>query len=329
MKSRPRKIQKSKVLSKDISSDQDIDTVDIKGIDTKITSSLNSIKSIVKKGFIASVLFLFIVVSSFFYDSFLTLSSMMQNSPIFAFVYGFALISLLGVLSYVGVKEYIGYKRIARVDNMQNEGEKLLKNPTKDVYSFASKIIDQYKKSENKEISKVAYELEGELKDLMEDEVLKRVDEKLLTKLDILAKEEIKKYATQTAVSTAVSPVAFVDAILIISRSIALVKSVSKIYGYRANLASEVLIFKKVFALLAFASATDILANHSHDLFGTSILSKLSMHSAQGIANGVLIARIGIGVIKSIRPLPYRRNDGGFLRSLISSISNLIFSKNK
>ena len=326
MKKVPRKIEKDSLKSKVKSKEQkSFDTIN--QIEKSKISIFSKLNSIAKKGLIVGGLFIFIILSSFFYDSYLTLISMIDKTPIFATIYATALISLISLLSYFAIKEFIGYKKIARIKDMQQEGERLLNKPTKDVYSFASKIVEQYKKSDIKEISKAAYDLESELKDLMEDEVLKRVDEKLLNKIDKIAKDEIKKYATQTAISTAVSPVAFIDAILIISRSIALVKSLSNIYGYRANLVSEILIFKRVFALLAFASATDILANHSHDLFGASLLSKLSIHSAQGIANGVLIARIGIAVIKSIRVLPYKKSDGGFLRSLVSSISNAIFSK--
>lgn len=328
MKKEPRIISRSKVVSKD-ELDKDIESFNIDDLRNKSSASLNKIKSVSKKALIGGGLFIFILLSSFFYDSYLTLSSMMQKTPLLAAVYGFALISFAGFLSYIALKEYIGYKRISRIKKTQEIGEELLKNPTKDVYAYASKIIKEYKNSQYSEISKAANELESELKDLLESEVLERLDEKLLTKLDKLAKDEIKKYATQTAISTAVSPVAFIDAILIISRSVAMVKSISNIYGFRANLAGEIVIFKRVFGLLAFASATDILANHSHDLFGTSILSKLSLHSAQGVANGVLIARIGIGVLKTTRPLPYKRSDGGFLRSLVSSITDTIFKKNR
>jgi len=78
---------------------------------------------------------------------------------------------------------------------------------------------------------------------------------------------------------------------------------------------------------LAFASVTEILANHSQDILGTSILSKLSTHGAQGVANGILIARVGIGTIKSCRPLHYKEQNEGFLKSLSKVIIEALFSK--
>jgi putative membrane protein len=212
---------------------------------------------------------------------------------------------------------------------LQDRGEKLLNNPTKDVYIYAKEIIDRYKTSQFTDIANEAIELEDELENMLPNEVIDRLNEKLLSKLDLLAQKEIKKYATQTAISTAISPVAIIDAFLILSRAHVMVHKIASIYGYRPNLLGEILLFKKVFALLAFASVTDILANHSHDLLGTSLLSKLSAHSAQGVANGVLIARIGIGVIKACRPLKSKKRLDGFLESIITSISSSLFKRDK
>jgi len=163
----------------------------------------------------------------------------------------------------------------------------------------------------------------------MYDEVLDRLDEKLLQPLDTLAREAIMKYANQTALSTAISPVALIDAVLILSRSHVMVHDIAKIYGYRPNLLGEISLFKKVFLTLAFASVTDILANHSHDILGTSLLSKLSLHGAQGVANGILVARVGLGTIRSCRPLLYHDRGEGFLRGLTKVIVQTLFSRNK
>ncbi len=302
---------------------------DVVDLENRSITSIKAIGSFAKKSILLFFLFASIMVVGVLYDAFITASSMLNNAPFLGVLYSLMVVLFIAILAYYMVGEYLGYKKIKRVDELQYRAKKLQKKLDDGVYEYADEIIKKYIEHDDKEISKNAKELSKELKNLMRGEVLERIEEKLLIPLDKLAQKKITKYASQTALSTAISPVALIDAALIISRSHVMVHDIAKIYGYRPNFLGEVVLFKKVFAALAFASVTDILANHSGDLFGTSFLSKLSLHSAQGMANGILVARVGVGVIKATRPIPLGKNSGGFLRSITSTIAQTIFSRDK
>jgi putative membrane protein len=232
---------------------------------------------------------------------------------------------LVGVLGYGIFKEYLSVMRLKNIDTLQERGSVLKKNPTIDVVAYAKEIIERYENHENELIRENALSLKRELPSLMYDEVIDRLNEKLFNPLDKLAKGSIIKYANQTALSTAISPVAFIDAILIISRSGAMVNEIATIYGYKPNFIGKILLFKKIFFVLVFASVTEILAQHSHDLVGTSIVSKFSYHAAQGIANGILTARVGVAAIKSCRPMHYKDQNEGFLKGISKKIMESVF----
>ncbi len=307
--------------------DADLRYEDIESFEKERITAIKGIGSGAKKSLLVVGLLFAIMIIGTLYDAAISASSMLHNVPLLGGIYLLMLLSFIGIVGYTMLKQYLGYIKIARIDSLQERGEKLVQSPSRDVYLYAREIITPCLYHDDANIAKNARELKKELETLMEDEVLERLDEKLLQPLDSLAREIIVKYANQTALSTAISPVALIDAILILSRSHVMVRDIAKVYGYRPNLLGEISLFKKVFVTLAFASVTEILANHSHDILGTSLLSKLSVHAAQGVANGILIARIGIGTIKSCRPLHYHDKNEGFLKSLTKVIVNGLFSK--
>ncbi len=302
---------------------------DIEALEKERVTTIKGIGSFAKKSILMLGLLFSIIIIGTVYDATMTASSMLSNAPILGVVYLVMLFSLIGIIGVAMVKQYLGYQKIKRIDALQERGAAFVKAPTGDVVAYAKEVIAPYKYHDNQDIVNRAHVLDKEIDNLMHDEVLERLDEQLLQPLDKLARESIVKYANQTALSTAISPVAIIDAVLILSRSHVMVHDIAKTYGYRPNLIGEITLFKKVFAALAFASVTDILANHSHDILGTSLLSKLSVHGAQGVANGILVARVGLGTIKSCRPLQYKEKSEGFLKSLSKVIVEALFKKSK
>ncbi len=288
-------------------------------------TAIKGIGVFAKKSLVVFGLLFSVILIGTLYDASMTISSMMSNAPFIGILYLFSILGLVGVLGYGLFKEYLSVMRLKNIDTLQERGSVLKKNPTKDVIAYAKEIIERYENHDSELIRENALSLKRELPSLMYDEVLERLNEKLFNPLDKLAKGSIVKYANQTALSTAISPVAFIDAILIISRSGAMVNEIATIYGYKPNFIGKILLFKKIFFVLVFASVTEILAQHSHDLVGTSIVSKFSYHAAQGIANGILTARVGVAAIKSCRPMHYKDQNEGFLKGISKKIMESVF----
>jgi putative membrane protein len=292
----------------------------------KRLTSLKAIGGFAKKSLIIGGLLASLIVIGTIYDAAFTASSMLTNIPFLGVIYLLLLVSLVGILGFSVVKQYLGYKKLKRIEELQSEGLAFIKNPTSDVKEYALKIIERYENNKDEKVREGARQVKSELQNMMPNEVIDRVDELILKRLDEKAKSIILNYSSQTAVSTAISPVAFIDAILIISRSHAMITDIAKLYGYKPNFIGELMLVKSVIFNLAFASVTELLTHHSGDMFGGTMLSKLSLHGAQGVANGVLIARVGLGTIKSVRPIIYKDKNEGFLKNLTKNIINKIFS---
>ncbi len=302
----------------------------VEEVDRRIKERTGGVQRLMKRlrsvGVVAALIGAIVLIGTL-YDALYRTGAMMQTAPLLGMLYLLLIFALVAILGYSAFSEYLGYRKLKRIERMQERGRALLRHPSKEVYSYARTLIRFYQKSPR--LSKRAETLEQELEQLLEAEVLGRVEERLLAPLDAEAKKSVVKYANQTAISTAISPVALIDAFLILSRSYAMINEIAQIYGYRPNFVGEIALIKRVFVNLAFASITDILAHHSHDILGSTLLSKLSLYSAQGLANGILTARVGLSTIQACRPLPSKEQGEGFLRALTKRIIEKLFLQRK
>jgi putative membrane protein len=290
---------------------------------------LKGISSFAKKSAVVMGLLAGIVIIGAIYDAFYSASSMLTNAPALGIVYVGMIFTLVGILGDGIFKEMVGYRKIKRIDQIQEEAKRLRTRKGKNARLFAQKIISMYRDHEDEEIRYEVEEFEKELPSLMDDEIMGRLEEKILSVMDEKAKNIITKYANQTAISTAISPVAMIDAILILSRSHVMIKEIAKVYNLRPNLLGEMALIKKVFVNLAFAGVTDIMLHHSHDILGASVLSKVSAHGAQGVANGILTARVGLSTLRACRPIELSKKQDGFFKNIFKMITKSLFVTKK
>jgi len=319
-------VEESKSVAKPTRLEEEEFIEEVEAEEKKRLTILQGMSKFAKKSAIVLGLITGIVMIGAVYDAFYSASSMLTNAPTLGVVYIVMIFALVGILGYGIFKEMVGYRKIKRIDAIQEEAKHILTRRGKNARLFAQKIIDLYKDHEDPIIREEVEEFAAELPSLMDDEIMQRLEEKVLTPMDEKAKSIIAKYANQTAISTAISPVAMIDAILILSRSHVMIKEVAEVYNLRPNLMAEIALIKKVFINLAFAGVSDIMLHHSHDILGASMLSKVSAHGAQGVANGILTARVGLSTLKACRPVALRKKQDGFFKNLFKMISKSLFA---
>ena len=136
-------------------------------------------------------------------------------------------------------------------------------------------------------------------------ELLKEVENKVFTVRDEKAKEIIRSVALQTAVSTAISPIALVDAFIMFWRSWFLVKEIAKIYGFRPNLVNTMKLFRKSIQNMTISASIEVADDLLIEMggLGSFALEKISKTLLQAFSNGILVLRFGYSVMETCRPL--------------------------
>lgn len=161
-------------------------------------------------------------------------------------------------------------------------------------------------------------------------EVLYLFEENVLKPLDEQVKKQISKSAVENALIVAVSPLAWVDVLMIAWRNLALVNQITRAYGMELGYISRLRLFKMVLMNMAFAGATEIATDLGADFFTQNLTAKFSMRTAQGIGVGLLTARLGLKAMEFCRPITFQENERPKLsvvrQTLLSALKTQFFS---
>jgi putative membrane protein len=204
-------------------------------------------------------------------------------------------------------------------EKTKNEYKKEQADPSKNILKLSLQAISLYEKSSDKQVLQEVDRLKAKLGSSIVYEELLELNLSLYKAVDKKADRLIKNASLQAALSTAISPVPVVDMLLIFYRSVYLAYEISKLYGYKGGVLSAYVIIKRAVFNIAFAGGSEMLVQYSGDIGTSSSLSMLSKSLGQGLANGVLMVRVGESIKKACRPVEVKE-DSGAIKSIISSL---------
>ncbi|OCQ52939.1 hypothetical protein Ppb6_01832 [Photorhabdus australis subsp. thailandensis] len=151
--------------------------------------------------------------------------------------------------------------------------------------------------------------------------------------LDSQARAEISRYAAESALMIAVSPLAIIDMAFIAWRNIRLINRIAGLYGIELGYFSRIRLFRLVLINIVFSGVSEVVREVGMDWLSQDVAARLSARAAQGIGVGLLTARLGIKAMELCRPLPWMEGDkpklGDFRRQLITQLKNIVPNKSK
>jgi putative membrane protein len=142
----------------------------------------------------------------------------------------------------------------------------------------------------------------------------------VLTPLDEAAYRAVARAARATALGVSVSPVASIDAALVIWRSVRMVRQIAQIYGLRPGAAATIRLVRRLLYGALQSVAVDVLGDAWVQVLGHRFASVLSARLGEGVFAAVRVARLGILAIEQCRPLPFGEADRPSLMRLRGEI---------
>ena len=259
------------------------------------------------------------------YDTTYYIISIYITTPFIGSIFIILAILLIFLIFKNIYQQIVSIFNLKSIENRQKESLKLKNNPTKEVKEFILDLISYYKKSYSEE--KSLKELERKIIDdeLLNNQMIERFEKEFLSKLDEKALLIIHKTVNQTAVATAISPVALIDALFVLYRNITMITQIAKIYGFNPTLTFKISLGKKILNAIVFASAAELISEYGSYLLGNSLIKKFSLSISDGIANGILTARIGFYTIKACRPIEDKTLQKNKLKKVLNSMMEEIF----
>lgn len=284
-------------------------------------------------GFLGSFSGLFSAVAGFVFvillgDAIETIESLFRGGSLLDSLYLVALITLLLSLAIMSYRNYTEMRSLKSAKKMQEFFAQEREQASKNILPVVLTLLAGYTKSTNSKLQEKALLLRNRIESSHEyKEIYRELDEEVLSEIDRVAQKKIKTASVEAAISTALSPLALLDVALIIWRSVRLSREIAELYGYKPNWLFSVILLKQAAFNLFFAGASELALEYTNDIAQASLLSKLSTSAAQGMGNGILLARVGYGIMQACRPLPMRVKRESFTKGIYSSIKESILSK--
>ena len=272
------------------------------------------------------VMFTLFFITALAVDAVATLQDLLNSGSILDIVYLLALLLLLTALSMVTYKNYKQITMLKSATRHQEAFTKEKETPSKKIVPMTLELLSTFPK-ENSAFSARADILRERISSSHDYlAIYKELDENVLEVIDQEAQRRIKVASAQAALSTAISPLAILDAAIVIWRGVRLTKEIATLYGFKPGWISTIVLLKQGAFTIFFVGAAELATEYVNAASESTIVSKLSMSAGEGISNGILLARIGYGVMAACRPLPMRVKRGSFITSMVSSIKDTMMS---
>ncbi|RYV02525.1 TIGR01620 family protein [Shewanella sp. OPT22] len=235
----------------------------------------------------------------------LTLLEAWQQSPFLFGLYS-ATIGLVG--TWAGRGLFREYKKLKKLKDIESQRETAVRVEKSVQTGEVSKFIAGIKLPEAFDDSISTYN-ELTHSHLNDSELLKLYDETVMSVVDEKAKKIVHKYAAESALLLAVSPFAILDMCLVLLRNQKMLNELAQCYGIELGYMSRIKLIRGIFTNILFAGASELLTDLGSQLLSLEITGKLSAKLGQGLAGGLLTARLGYQAMELCRPIQFHKDN--------------------
>ncbi|WP_030070146.1 YcjF family protein [Halomonas alkaliantarctica] len=212
-------------------------------------------------------------------------------------------ISLIGLGGLSLLKELGRLRRLKRHDQLRHDLAELPQRSTKQAQSMAEQLKRQLKLGDDDPHWQAFQRACQPHHSGEEIQTLLRYH--LLAPSDREAQRLITRMSGETAIMVAISPLTLVDMALVAWRSLAMVDRLCRLYGLELGYASRLRLFRNVLHNMAFAGASELATDASMDMLSLDLAGRLSTRAGQGLATGLLSARLGLRAQRLCRPVAF------------------------
>lgn len=245
------------------------------------------------------------------------------ESPILFSFYA-AVLMLVSAWAGAGVLgEYRKLKRLKQVEETQVIGARLAQSMQMgEADAFIAELVSHYQQTDSQQarsttgnaknttklaVSKGIQQLKLSLKDEHNDaEKVLLFEDLVLTERDELAKKVVRRYAAESAVLLAASPLAMLDMAIILWRNQRMLREVARCYGIELGYWSRIKLIRSIVINIIYAGTSELVTDLGTQLLSMEMTGKLSARLAQGLGGGILTARLGYQAMALCRPIVFK-----------------------
>ena len=235
--------------------------------------------------------------------------------------FGSALAVLAGVsLGVIAAREAVGLMRLSTVEHLHRRAADTLGSDDRtEGKALARELLALTRRMPRLARSRAM--LESHLGDIIDGADMVRLAEReLMAPLDQEARRLVSAAATRVSVVTALSPRAAIDIVFVLGAALNLLRRLAYLYGVRPGTLGLVRLIRHVVMQLLASGGLATSDSIVQQMLGHGIAVKLSARLGEGVLNGMLMARLGLAAMDTIRPMPFTVLPRPTLRDLMGDL---------
>jgi len=233
------------------------------------------------------------------------------------------LLLLLVVVARLGVKEiylfFKGRQQLKRVDEMRSYADNFIRERSHGKSTvFINELKLLYAQLPQGEL---LHKVLSNKPDYLNDaEIVTYLSENFFSQLDKEAQQYITSESIRIGTLIALSPLAIVDAFVVLWRAIKMVNQISGIYGLRLTRIGQWQAFIKILKATLLAASTEIAISSIVDKTTTGLTGVVAGNIAQGLGVAIYAAKVGVEGMKRSRPVMFSDNEQPNVNLIINGI---------
>lgn len=235
---------------------------------------------------------------------------------------GFSLLLGLVVTGAIGVvgREVMSLRRLGRVDDLRVEGEGLMVSEAHgQAEDFLRKVEKLYR--DRQDLDRPIWRFHDQASDALNDrERVELFAHHVFGPMDRAAYQIVKSSGRDIAVLTALTPIGALDSLIVLVRTVSMMRGIAKLYGVRPGFTATLRLARRGVRNIIIAGVGELVSHAAVEAAGASLLRVLSARAGQGAVNGLLAARIGLSIMQICRPLPFAEDELPSLKKLRAEI---------
>ena len=209
----------------------------------------------------------------------------------------------------LAASEVMSLRRLTALGDMRVTGAHLL---TSQVHGRAEPLLERVEHvyADRTELQGSIERYHGQASDALNDgERVALFATTVLTPLDRRAYQLVKTGARDIGALTALSPLGVLDGLIVLGRTLAMLRAIARVYGVRPGAAATTALLRRTLRNIIAAGVGELVSDAAVEALGASLISFLSTRAGQGVMNGVLAARLGLSAMQLCRPLPFAKDE--------------------
>lgn len=220
-----------------------------------------------------------------------------------------------GALGALG-REVAGLRRLARAEELRQVGAQLIPSEVHgQADAFVAAVERLYRG--RPDLAEAVARFHAQSSDALNDgERVRLLSRIVLGPLDREANRLVRAAARDIGALTALSPLGILDGLIVLARTLAMLRAIARLYGVRPGAATSLSLVRRTLRNVIAAGVGELLSDALVETAGASLLRVLSARAGQGAVNGLLAARLGLAAVQLCRPLPFLEGELPTLKQL-------------